>query len=178
MPTAFAGPLLPINALTFATLLSVACVTDLRTRRIPNGLIVAGLVTGVLLAVVTDGLWVGTLRAAGGFATGMLIWMPFWLLQMMGGGDVKLFATGAIWLGPTSALEAAMLAGLCGGVLSLLYLLRQYGVPHTLQRLAIGVRHPAVLQETAPTRWDRRLPYALAMAAGLAGAARWPGLLL
>lgn len=187
MPTAFAGspllppllpPLLQINALSLAALLSVACVTDLRTRRIPNGLIVAGLLTGVVLAVVTDGLWAGAQRAVGGFATGMLIWMPFWLLRMMGGGDVKLFATGAIWLGATGAVEAAMLAGLSGGVLSLLYLLRQYGVQHTLQRIAIGVRYPAVLREAAPTSWDRRMPYALAMAAGLAGAARWPGLLL
>jgi prepilin peptidase CpaA len=175
----FEGPFWPrLEVLTFAVLLVTACVTDLRTRRIPNQLIVIGVVAGLVLAMTTDGVVAGGGRALGGFATGMAIWLPFWLLRMMGGGDVKLFATGAIWLGPTGAVEAAMLAGLSGGVLSLLYLLRQYGVPHTLQRIAIGVRYPAVLREAAPTSWDRRMPYALAMAAGLAGAARWPGLLL
>jgi prepilin peptidase CpaA len=179
MLMAFDGPFWPqFETFTFATLLLTACVTDLRTRRIPNQLIIFGVSTGLVLAMATDGVLAGGGRALGGFATGMAIWMPFWLLHMMGGGDVKLFAAGAMWLGPHGAIEAAMLAGLCGGALSLVYLLAQHGFTYTLLRLSYGVQHPASLRETALSTWDRRMPYALAMAAGLAAAARWPGLLL
>lgn len=179
MSMAFEGPLWPrLEVLTFAALLLAACVTDLRTRRIPNRLVVFGLLTGLSLAIATEGVLAGGGRALGGFATGMAIWMPFWLLHMMGGGDVKFFAAGAMWLGPHGAVEAALFAGLCGGVLSLVYLLAQHGFTYTLVRLAYGLQHPASLRVSAPVEWDRRMPYALAMAAGLAGAAWWPGLLL
>jgi prepilin peptidase CpaA len=175
----FEGPFWPrLEVLTFAALLLSACVTDLRTRRIPNRVVVGGLVAGLALAIATDGVLAGGGRALGGFATGMAIWMPFWLLHMMGGGDVKFFAAGAMWLGPHGAVEAAMLAGLCGGALSLVYLLARHGFTYTVVRLAYGVQHPSSLREAVPVEWDRRMPYALAMAAGLAGAARWPGLLL
>jgi prepilin peptidase CpaA len=179
MAMTFEGPFWPrLEVLTFVALLLTACVSDLRTRRIPNRVVLFGLLAGVSLAIVTDGLFIGGGRALGGFATGMAIWMPFWLLQMMGGGDVKFFAVGAIWLGPHGAVEAAMLAGLCGGALSLVYLLAQHGFSYTLIRLALGLQHPSSLRVAAPVEWDRRMPYAVAMAAGLAGAARWPGLLL
>jgi prepilin peptidase CpaA len=178
MSIAFEGALWPhAEALTLAAILIAACVTDLRTRRIPNGLVLTGLLAGMSFALMDGGAG-GLLRATEGAATGLLIWLPFWLLHMMGGGDVKLFAAGAAWLGPSGAVEAAMLAGLCGGVLSLLYVLNRYGLTHTMFRLAYGMQHPTLLREAAPSEWNRRMPYALAMAAGLAGAAYWPGLLL
>ena len=178
MSIAFESSFWPhVEALTLATILIAACVTDLRTRRIPNRLVLVGLMTGVGFALV-DGGASGLLRATAGAATGLLIWLPFWLLHMMGAGDVKLFAAGAAWLGPGGAVEAALLAGLCGGVLSLLYVLNRYGLTHTMYRLTFGMRNPQLLREPAPAEWNRRMPYALAMAAGLAGAAYWPGLLL
>lgn len=178
MSIAFAGSMLSLaEASTLAGVLIAACVSDLRTRRIPNGLVVVGVVAGLGFGLMDGGL-AGMVRAAGGVATGLAIWMPFWMLHMMGGGDVKLFAAGAAWLGPSGAVEAAMLAGLCGGVLSLAYVLRRYGVTHTAVRLANSMQQPQILRETSLSEWDRRMPYALAMSAGLAGAAWWPGLLL
>jgi prepilin peptidase CpaA len=163
--------------LTLCAVLAAACVTDLRTRRIPNGLALTGLVTGVGFALIDGGMR-GMTSSIGGAVTGLCIWLPFWLLHLMGGGDVKLFAAGAAWLGPGGAVEAAMLAGLFGGVLSLLYVLQRYGVTHTLYRLAFGLHHPQLMREPAPAEWNRHMPYALAIAAGLAGAAYRPGLLL
>lgn len=178
MSIAFEGALWSrVETLTLFAVLAAACVTDLRTRRIPNTLVLTGLVAGVSFALIDGGMG-GMTRAISGVATGLLIWIPFWLLHMMGGGDVKLFAAGAAWLGPAGAVEAAMLAGLCGGVLSLVYVLQRHGLMHTVYRLAYGMRAPQVLREVAPAAWNQRMPYALAMAAGLAGAAHWPGLLL
>lgn len=178
MSIAFAGSLFSLaETCTLAGVLVAACVSDLRTRRIPNELVVVGVMAGLGFGLVDGGL-AGVTRAAGGAATGLAIWMPFWLLHMMGGGDVKLFAAGAAWLGPAGAVEAAILAGLCGGALSLAYALRRYGAAHTAVRLANSMQQPQILRETALSEWDRRLPYALAMSVGLAGAAWWPGLLV
>lgn len=178
MSIAFAGSLWSrLETLTLLAVLTMACVTDLRTRRIPNGLVLTGLLAGVSFALIDSGLR-GLASAIGGVATGLCIWMPFWLLHMMGGGDVKLFAAGAAWLGPGGAVEAALLAGLCGGVLSLVYILQRHGVTHTLSRLAYGMHHPELLREAALPAWSQRMPYALAMAGGIVGAKFWPNLLL
>lgn len=162
----------------FAALLALACVSDLRTRRIPNWLVVVIAVAGIGVAIATQGVVHGGARSLAGLAAGLALWLPFWLLRMMGGGDVKLFAAGAAWLGPAGALEGALLAALCGGLLSLVYLLLQHGVPYTLMRLAHGLAQPSALREAAPTKWDRRMPYGLAMVAGLLIAAWRPGILI
>lgn len=162
----------------FASLLVAACVSDLRTRRIPNVLVLAIALTGLGVGMAFEGPLQGGGRAIMGLGAGLALWLPFWLLRMMGAGDVKLFAAGAAWLGPAGALEGALLAGLCGGVLSIVYLLFQHGFSYTLMRLAHGMQQPSALREVAPAKWDRRMPYALAMAAGLLIAAWRPGILL
>lgn len=162
----------------FAVLLAAACVSDLRTRRIPNVLVLATAVTGVGVTIASLGILHGAGRALGGMGVGLALWLPFWLLRMMGAGDVKLFAAGAAWLGPAGAFEGALLAALTGGVLSLLYLLFQHGFSYTVMRLAHGLRQPGALREAAPTKWDRRMPYALAMTSGLLLAAWRPGILI
>lgn len=159
----------------YVALLLVACISDLRTRRIPNALVVVIALCGIGVAIFSQGWIAGGERSLAGLATGLALWLPFWLLRMMGGGDVKLFAAGAAWLGPAGALEGALLAAFCGGILSFVYVLLRYGVGSTLIRVAQSVRNPEVLRESAPTKWDRRMPYGLAMSAGLLLAAWHPG---
>lgn len=161
----------------FIALLGVACLTDLKTRRIPNSLVSVLAVCGVLAATASHGIMRGGGQAVAGAATGLAIWLPFWLLGMMGAGDVKLFAAGAAWLGPAQAVEGALFAGLCGGLLSLAYVVFKHGASHSAMRIAMGVSQPLALREVAPPTWERRLPYALAMTAGLLLAAWRPGTL-
>ena len=161
----------------FALLLAAACVSDLRTRRIPNALVLALAAAGLVFAVVSRPWLAGLGFSLGGLATGLAIWLPFWLLGMMGAGDVKLFAAGAAWLGAGEAVEAALLAAFAGGALSLLYWMVAHGPSLTFMRLAQGVHEPAALRGEAPERWQRRMPYGLAMAAGLLLAAWRPGFL-
>lgn len=167
-----------VGGFVFAALLVAACVADLRTRRIPNALVLSLVILGVIVAIASRGLVSGGGRSLAGAGSGLAIWLPFWLLGMMGGGDVKLFAAGAAWLGPSGALEGALLAGLFGGVLSVGYLLFQHGFTYTFMRLSHGLQHPPALREAAPSKWDRRMPYALAMCAGLAIEAWRPGILI
>jgi prepilin peptidase CpaA len=178
MPVTIEGPLLQgVSAFAFATMLAMACVADLRTRRIPNALVLVTFALGMAQSIVHFGVWQGGGRAAAGMLTGLAIWLPFWLLRMMGGGDVKLFAAGAAWLGVSGAVEGALLAGLCGGVLSLAYMLYQHGLSYTIVRVSHGMQQPSTLREASSAKWSQRMPYALAMSAGLALAAWRPGLL-
>jgi prepilin peptidase CpaA len=109
-------------AAVFGTLLTAACVTDARERRIPNRLVVVLLVAGLLntLVATRDVGSLGRSLAAG--ALGFAIWIPFYALRMLGAGDVKLFAAAAVWLAPGQVLYAAVYASLFGCALSVLWI--------------------------------------------------------
>ncbi len=83
MSIAFGGALLPqVEAVTLVVVLLTACVMDLRTRRIPNGLVVVGALAGVGFALLDGGLG-GGVHAVAGLTVGLLVWLPFWLLRML-----------------------------------------------------------------------------------------------
>ena len=58
MPVTIEGPLLQgVSALAFATMLAMACVADLRTRRIPNALVLVTFALGMTQSInLIDGL--------------------------------------------------------------------------------------------------------------------------
>jgi len=162
----------------YVLLLTTGCVWDLRTRRIPNSLVLTIALLGIGRALVAQPWPDGAIASIAGLGVGLVIWLPFWLLRMMGAGDVKYFAAGAAWLGAGGAVEGALLAALAGGVVSLGYMLAREGVTLTAVRLVHGWRQPAALRQEPHNNTARRVPYALAMAAGLLLAAWRPGVLL
>jgi prepilin peptidase CpaA len=96
----------------------IACVTDLRTRRIPNVLSFGAAIAGLLAHTAMDGA-TGAMTAGGGWLTGLLLFMPFFALGGMGGGDVKLLAALGAWLGPYETLYLALYSGAAGGALAI-----------------------------------------------------------
>jgi prepilin peptidase CpaA len=94
----------------------VACVVDVRTRRIPNLLTFGAALGGLLIQILASGLQ-GALAAAGGWLVGTLLFLPFFLLRGMGGGDVKLLAGIGAWLGPADTVWLAAYSALAGGAL-------------------------------------------------------------
>jgi prepilin peptidase CpaA len=145
----------------FPLALAFAGASDLTTMTIPNKLVVAMVVGFVLLAPLSgmDLQTFGLHWAAGG--TVLAGTFLFFALGWVGGGDAKLAAAGALWLGWSHTLEFLTLAALFGGVLTLALLsFRQAVVPVFI------IRQP----------WVRRLhdekvgvPYGVALAvAGLA----------
>jgi len=94
---------------------TAATVTDLRTREIPNWIPVAALLAGFAFHLWTlgwRGLGVGFLGALSGFA----IFLIFYLLGGMGGGDIKLMTGFGAVLGAGSLLVAAFWTAIAGGV--------------------------------------------------------------
>ncbi len=94
-------------------LLSIACATDLAQRRIPNALTAALAGTG-LLAQLAAG---GGRGAAGACAAGIGVFallFPAWRFGKVGGGDLKLLAAVAVWVGPARSVALVLFAGAAG----------------------------------------------------------------
>ena len=144
----------------------LAAVSDVRTRRIPNALVIAvllcGLAANALLgwqAVAIDIALVLAVLLAGSVA---------FSLRLIGGGDVKLLAAAAGTLGYPSAVAFILFTLVCGGVLAVAYSAARGRLGVTLanvQSMAFplfsGVR-PARPQDSIA------MPYALAIFAGAA----------
>ena len=81
-------------------LLLIAAVSDYRTRRIPNELVLAGAAAGLLGNTLFSTLPLdGFVTALQGLATGLAAFLPLYLLRLMGAGDVKLMAMVGAFLG-------------------------------------------------------------------------------
>ena len=147
--------------------LAVATYTDLRSRRIPNWLVLPFFGIGVAVSLAWHG-WHGLGQSLSGAGLGLLLFGILFLMGGMGAGDVKLCAAIGAWIGPVQTMYALVLTGLAGGAMALAWaagggflgeLFRHAG------ELAFGAkqeRGEAVL--TNPLR--RKMPYAPAIALG------------
>lgn len=154
--------------IVFGAGLLLASVLDLYKRRLPNWLTMALLAAGLTVRLLHAGFWAFALGLLGALIAALLLILPFargWL----GGGDVKLFAAVGAWLGPRWVLEAALVAAVAGGVLSIFFLLR---APPAVRRDMVRNLKLSAIEMTivAGERRPHRLspPYAPAIAAGAA----------
>ncbi len=95
-----------------------AIVEDVARRRISNWIPVLALVGGLTAAILERG-WRGAGSSVAGVVAGFLVFLVFYLLGGMGGGDVKLMAGFGAVLGWERLLEAALWAAGVGGVIAL-----------------------------------------------------------
>ena len=119
---------------------AVACVTDLRSRRIPNVLTFGGAVAALLYHGVTGGVE-GLAAAGAGWLAGVaLFFLPF-ALGGMGGGDVKLVAALGAWLGPWMTVWLALYTGVAGGVAAVVVGLFSGYLPTALRNVKLLLMH-------------------------------------
>jgi len=98
-----------------------AAIEDLAFRRVSNWIPAAGLVCGLCWHTAVAG-WRGVLTAAAGAAAGFGVFLIFYLLGGMGGGDVKLMAGLGSLLGAGRMVEAALWTAAAGGLMAVGYL--------------------------------------------------------
>ena len=97
----------------------VACVFDLRTRRIPNWLTFGAAAAGLAFQGVNGGLG-GFERGLAGWGAGVALLLAPYLLGGMGAGDVKLMGALGAWLGPGDTFWVVMYTGIAGAVMALI----------------------------------------------------------
>jgi len=153
------------------TLLAIATVVDIRSRRIPNWLVLPFLTAGLVVNALGRGLK-GLGESTGGIAlavavTGLLCW-----LRGMGLGDLKLCAAVGAWIGPSQLSTALVVTGLAGGVLALIWAASHGSLRQSLDGssdlvagfLAKGLKpHPSLTLENPRAL---AMPYAPAIAIG------------
>ncbi len=94
-----------------------AIVCDLCERKIPNVLIVSGLITGAAYQWSTKGP-PGLLDFAGGALVPLLLLGVLHYFRMLGAGDIKLLMMAGCFLGPKNSLKCVCLSFLAAGVLA------------------------------------------------------------
>jgi prepilin peptidase CpaA len=168
-----------IWGVAFTALLLAGCVTDIRSRKIPNELVLAILFSGWLFAALSEDPWRAIGLSLAGASIGFLIWIGFYLAGAIGAGDVKFFAAASAWLGPSLTWRAALIAAVAGGVLAIVTLLLEKRLGGAFQRmvLAASSRTMAVVSggPNSSTK-SRQLPYGVALAVGVLVAAWYPRL--
>ena len=120
----------------FPALMTFAAAYDLTTMTIPNrqtaAVAVAFLVVAVLCSMPLSEI---ALHIAAGLAVLVLTFAMF-TAGWVGGGDAKLAAAIALWLGFADLLDYLMLASILGGLLTLgLLAARRYPLPRPLVSL-------------------------------------------
>lgn len=98
--------------------LAVATFTDLRSRRIPNWLVLPFLVVGIAVSGWLHG-WAGLGHSLAGMALGAFLFGILALMGGMGMGDVKLCAAIGAWIWPGQLITALVLTGIVGGIMAL-----------------------------------------------------------
>jgi prepilin peptidase CpaA len=147
------------------TLLAIALLSDLRERRIPNQLVVIGLLVGLAGHTWLAGVG-GLTVAASGALVGLLCLMPFYISGGLGAGDVKLMAMCGAFLGPLQVAVASVASLLVGGVIGVAWAFWQFGSGDEdyIKDDGRSASIPAVGHQV--TR-SSAIPYALAIVAGV-----------
>jgi prepilin peptidase CpaA len=162
-------------------LVAQAAITDLAVRKIPNVLVLSGLLLALLLHLLGGPRWAPVSHWLAGSLAGFFLFLPLYLARGMAAGDVKLMAMVGAFTGPLAAVKIAVAASLAGGVIALLMLLwsgrwrdgwRNLAVicKPLLWRLAGVPLQPVPLPAGASAGG---MPYGLAIALGTIGFVAW-----
>lgn len=100
-------------------LVGIAAFYDIRFRRIPNWLVLAGITTGFVWNAFSRGV-PGLAVAAAGLGLGFVLYFPLYLIRGRRAGDVKLLAAAGAIAGPVNCFWLFLLTAILGGVIVLL----------------------------------------------------------
>jgi prepilin peptidase CpaA len=121
----------------------MACVTDLRSRRIPNVLTFGGALAALVFHTAHAGS-AGLLTSLAGWGLGGVCFLLPFALGGLGGGDVKLLAALGAWLGPALTVWVALYTGIAGGILALVVALARGYLGQALANIRLLLTHRSV----------------------------------
>jgi prepilin peptidase CpaA len=152
------------TGLCVLALVIAAAAFDLHSRRIPNVLVLLGLIAAVPVQWIvhggTTGLWLGLQ----GVATGIAVMLPFYLLRAFGAGDAKLMGAIGAFVGPSAVLMIALATFFVGGLWALTLVVQRRQLRHAGNSMFLMCT--SFEQHKTQTTSLGRLPYGVAIALG------------
>lgn len=149
----------------FPVCMAFAAANDLFTMKIPNGISIV-LIAGFAVAAVAAGMSSETVAYHAMAALCVLaVTFALFAFRMLGGGDAKLMAAGALWIGPPLMIEYLAHLTIFGGILAVAVLCYRKFVPAASLALP-GWAHRLHVNGTG-------IPYGIAIAAS--GLINYPG---
>jgi prepilin peptidase CpaA len=167
--------------LVLICLVAQAGVTDLAVRKIPNVLVLTGLVLALILQLLHGAHWMPVCSWMAGASAGFFLFLPLYLLGGMAAGDVKLMAMVGAFVGPLAALQVGLLVLLIGGLMALAMLAYSGRLRDGWRNVLTLCRPPLMrvlgvplLPESLPHGVSvGDMPYGLAIAAGTLALLAW-----
>jgi prepilin peptidase CpaA len=174
-------PTLPgTGEILLGILVAIAALYDVRYRRIPNWLVLAGIIVGLAWNTLSSGGLSlgdpGLLRAAEGLGLGFALYFPLYLIRGRRAGDVKLLAAVGAITGPGNCFWVFLLTAILGGLIALVVVMIHKRTGHTFFNMGWIVRD--LLRFKAPyksseeldvtTNKGLRVPHGAMMAVGVA----------
>jgi prepilin peptidase CpaA len=149
-----------VALLGFVGLLAAAAISDARHLIVPNRYCLAvALLYGVHVLVAPAPVdWVGGMTVGG---VSLAVGFVLFTLRVFGGGDAKLFAATSLWAGPLLISDFVFSTAVAGALLAVAMLVGRRLIPVAMVPQGGGEVAPA-----ASGRWQRNLPYGIAIAAG------------
>lgn len=163
-------------------LLVVITKHDVSRRRIPNRLVLIGILVGLFFngllpggmgfnSSTTGGVgWLGGLQGA---VVGMAVLLPIYWIKALGAGDVKLMGMIGAFLGTTDVLGVVLATFIVGGAMALVVAFCSRRLFVLLQNIKfmlldsmvnIGIGHPPLMNDLPVS--VGKLPYAVAISLG------------
>lgn len=119
-----------IGSILFTTLVTLAALSDIKSRKVPNKINFTLLLSGVSSSIVGEALPAGIPLSVGyslgGALVALLVLLYPFALNVYQGGDVKLCIGMGAWLGIEGVLWTIALGVIGGGVLGSLILAQKY----------------------------------------------------
>ncbi len=136
-----------MTATVFAAtaILLAGVVDDFRSRKFHNWLFLVCVAVALIVSIATGGV-TGLLMSLGGFAAGIVIFLPLVLLKILGAGDMKLMAAFGIVAGWNAVLSVAIFSIFWGAAFGLAQVVLKGQLKSVLRNLgsmAINKGQPA-----------------------------------
>lgn len=129
------GDEITIKICILSILLITAMLFDLRSYRVPNKIILIGLVISFGIGLTEEGIH-GVIQWGIGILAPLGILSLCYLFHVIGAGDIKLFSVIGSFLGIDQLIRIMVLAFFIGGIMSLIQLIRFRNLSYRLQYLA------------------------------------------
>ncbi len=164
----------PAVQAALAALVLIAAAYDIRFRRIPNWLSVAGFLGGLVLNTAFGG-WGGLKSAAAGFGLAFCAYLLMYLIRAMGAGDVKLMGAVGALVGPSNWFLIFVVTAIFGGIAAIVLALARGRLRRTLWNVGFAVselshfRAPYLAREDLDVKSKKALtlPHGVSIAVGV-----------